>query len=40
MDEEEQEAFQVAGRVLADEQKTSLARDYDRMMADQADGAA
>ena len=39
LDEEEQEVFQVAGRVLAEQQKTSLARDYDRMMADQADGS-
>ncbi|MGB7754924.1 MAG: hemerythrin domain-containing protein [Salinisphaera sp.] len=39
LDEEEQEVFQVAGRVLRDDEKTKLARDYDQMMEEQADGS-
>ena len=39
LDEEEQEVFQIAGRVLGEEQKTQLARDYDHMMEEQADGS-
>ncbi|WP_423820897.1 hemerythrin domain-containing protein [Salinisphaera sp. SPP-AMP-43] len=39
LDEEEQEVFQVAGRVLSEDDKTRLARDYDQMMEEQADGS-
>lgn len=39
LDEEEREIFQVAGRVLDDDEKAQLARGYDRMMAEQADGS-
>ena len=30
LDEEEQEVFQLAGKVLTDNQKTSLASDYNK----------
>ena len=36
LDEEEQEVFQVAGKVLSDNEKTELARTYDEMMEEQA----
>ncbi|MBO9469258.1 hemerythrin domain-containing protein [Endozoicomonas sp. G2_2] len=36
LDEEEQEVFQVAGKVLTDSEKTDLADSYDAMMAEQA----
>lgn len=36
LDEEEQEVFQVAGRVLGESQKTELAVEYDDMMKTQA----
>lgn len=39
LDEEEQEVFQLAGRVLSDHEKTQLAKDYDQMMESQADGS-
>ncbi|WP_199671306.1 hemerythrin domain-containing protein [Salinisphaera sp. Q1T1-3] len=39
LEEEEQEVFQLAGRVLSDSEKTRLAGDYDQMMEDQADGS-
>ncbi|MDA3921494.1 MAG: hemerythrin domain-containing protein [Salinisphaera sp.] len=37
LDEEEQEVFQVAGKVFSDNQKTELAREYDQMMEAQAE---
>ncbi|KEZ76901.1 hemerythrin domain-containing protein [Salinisphaera hydrothermalis] len=39
LDEEEQEVFQIAGRVLGDDEKTQLAHDYDQMMEEQASGS-
>ena len=36
LDEEEQEVFQVAGKVLSDRDKTELAKTYDGMMEEQA----
>ena len=36
LEEEEQEVFQVAGKVLSDSEKTELARTYDEMMEEQA----
>ncbi len=36
LDEEEQEVFQQAGKVLNAREKTVLAKDYDRMMEEQA----
>lgn len=38
LDEEEHEVFQVAGKVLGDEEKTDLATAYDEMMAEQRKG--
>lgn len=35
LDEEEQEAFQLAGKVLTDKQKTALADDYQQEMTEQ-----
>jgi len=40
LDEEEQEVFQMAGKVLTEQQKTGLAKDYDAMMAEQAGSAS
>lgn len=37
LDEEEQEVFQVAGKVLTDDQKTSLADDYEAGMREDRD---
>lgn len=38
LDEEEQEVFQLAGKALSDEQKTSLAGDYRQTMEEQRPG--
>ena len=35
LDEEENECFQLAGKVLTDEQKTALAADYQKEMTEQ-----
>ena len=35
LDEEEQEVFQIAGKVLAESAKTSLADDYEHEMGAQ-----
>lgn len=40
LDEEEQEVFQLAGKVLTERQKTTLAAEYQQMMDAQADGSS
>ncbi|GAA0402943.1 hypothetical protein GCM10009133_09590 [Cocleimonas flava] len=35
LDEEEQEVFQMGGRVLSDKEKTDLASEYDKEMTNQ-----
>lgn len=38
LDEEEQEVFQIAGKVLSDAQKSDLAEQYRQMMDERTDG--